>query len=447
MKKKLNTQLISIAALAMVTTLLLMLLFCYNSFRQNAFSDLATLSRIMISMHENNSWEHVGEVANEDNIRLTILDQEGTVLYDNKADPQTMSNHIDRPEIMEALGHQVGKADRQSETLNKRTFYYASMLEDGSVLRIARETKSIFFSLFEYVYLLVILLVFLLILCGGLSIYFTKSIVDPLKKLANEEGALQKADFIKTGYIYPELKPFLEAMATKQEQMTENALMRQQFTANVSHELKTPLTAISGYAELIENGMVPDEKDQKRFATEIHKNAERLLTLINDIIRLTELDQREADVEPEKINLFVMAKECVRSLEMNAKKHHVTIQATGENAFIMADRNMMEELLSNLCDNAIRYNRENGTVTVQVLDRLDHVELVVTDTGIGIPLEHREHIFERFYRVDKGRSKSTGGTGLGLAIVKHILIKHHTSAQILSEVGKGTEIHVRFDKA
>ena len=447
MKKKLNTHLISIAALAMMATLLLMLLFCYNSFRQNAFSDLATLSKIMVAMHGNNSWERVGEAAAAENLRLTILDQEGTVLYDNEADPQKMVNHMDRPEIRDAVSQQVGKADRQSETLNKRTFYYASQIEDGTILRLSRETKSIFFSLFEYIYLLIILLIVLLFLCGGLSFYFTKSIVDPLKKLASEEGALQKADFIKTGYIYPELKPFLEAMSTKQEQMSENALMRQQFTANVSHELKTPLTAISGYAELIENGMVTNETDQKHFATEIHKNAERLLTLINDIIRLTDLDRRETEVELEKVNLFEMAKECAKSLDMNAKKHHVSIHAVGENAFIMADRNMMDELLLNLCDNAIRYNCEEGSVTIEVLDRLDYVELSVRDTGIGIPMEHREHIFERFYRVDKGRSKSTGGTGLGLAIVKHILMKHGTTAQVISEVNKGTEIHIRFKKA
>ncbi len=228
-----------------------------------------------------------------------------------------------------------------------------------------------------------------------------------------------------------------------QVDMVENTKMRQEFTANVTHELKTPLTSISGYAELIETGMA-SEADITRFAQGIHTNANRLIILINDIIRLSELDSEEDEIITEELDLYEMASTCVEMLEPSAEKHHVTIALTGEHCHIKANKMMMEELLYNLCDNAIRYNNINGSVTVNVRkDKADTV-LTVTDTGIGIPKEHQERIFERFYRVDKSRSKSTGGTGLGLAIVKHIIVKHHAKLEVESEVGRGTVMKVLF---
>ena len=240
------------------------------------------------------------------------------------------------------------------------------------------------------------------------------------------------------------MKPFIDAIKRQHDDVLENAKLRQEFTANVSHELKTPLTAISGYSELIENGMVIDEGEIRRFCGEIHKSAGRLLTLINDVIRLSELDDSENSEILEPINLLDSTRACVGMLQINAEKHHVTLTAEGENTVIMATKQMVEEVLYNLCDNAIRYNRENGSVTVIVEDRLDTAILTVKDTGIGIPREHQERIFERFYRVDKSRSKSTGGTGLGLAIVKHILIKLDATISLRSEPGEGTEITVSF---
>ncbi len=228
-----------------------------------------------------------------------------------------------------------------------------------------------------------------------------------------------------------------------QVDMMENAKMRQEFTANVTHELKTPLTSISGYAELIENGMA-SETDIIRFAQGIHANANRLIILINDIIRLSELDSDEDEVVTEELDLYEMAAACVEMLEPSAEKHHVTISLKGEHCRIKANRMMIEELLYNLCDNAIRYNNTNGSVEVNVERDRDYVVLTVSDTGIGISKEHQERIFERFYRVDKSRSKSTGGTGLGLAIVKHIIVKHHAKLEVESEVGKGTVMKVLF---
>ena len=222
-----------------------------------------------------------------------------------------------------------------------------------------------------------------------------------------------------------------------------NAKMRQEFTANVSHELKTPLTAISGYSELIENGMISSESELRRMAGEIHSNSGRLITLINDVIRLSELDEEQEEVL-QKIPLLVAAKSCVQMLQINAEKHGVTLTLEGEEVSLWGTRQMVDEVLYNLCDNAIRYNKENGSVTVKVHRQNDCAVLIVQDTGIGIPEECQKRIFERFYRVDKGRSKSTGGTGLGLAIVKHILVRLKGKLSLVSKPGEGTTITIVF---
>ena len=228
------------------------------------------------------------------------------------------------------------------------------------------------------------------------------------------------------------------------EQKEKRENMRSEFLGNVSHELKTPLTAISGYAELVENGMVAEEGEVRRFCGEIHKNTGRLLVLINDVIRLSELDDSENQETMEPVNLYECAKNCVDMLQLNAEKHGVTLTVSGVSVVISANHQMVEEVLYTLCDNAIRYNKEKGSGSVIVEDRLDLAVLTVKDTGIGIPREHQERIFERFYRVDKSRSKSTGGTGLGLAIVKHILLKLNAEIALKSEPGEGTEITVTF---
>ena len=242
---------------------------------------------------------------------------------------------------------------------------------------------------------------------------------------------------------YKELSPFMTTIRQQHADILDSARMRQEFTANVSHELKTPLTAISGYAELIEHGMA-DKENAARFAGEIHKNAARLLSLINDIIQLSQLDGGRKQMEFVNLDLHALAQECVDMLALNAQKQNVTMQVSGKTSMIMADKQLMEELVYNLCDNAIRYNNRGGSVNVTVGQESGHTFLVVKDTGIGISKENQERVFERFYRVDKSRSKATGGTGLGLAIVKHIVSQHGAKISIESEEGKGTEIRVDF---
>mgnify|MGYP000475375926 CR=1 FL=1 len=262
---------------------------------------------------------------------------------------------------------------------------------------------------------------------------------------------------IQTGYGSSDLKvdDFSETqeISTKFNELTARMKVlddsRQEFVSNVSHELKTPLTSISGYSELIESGMAADE-DIVRFAAEIHKNSNRLLTLINDIIRLSELDQVEEHNCFEELDIYDIAQNCVEMLRLSARKHDVTMELHGVHRIICANRQMMDELVYNLCDNAIRYNRKGGRVTVTAVAFDKTAEtgatiIEVKDTGIGISKEHQERIFERFYRVDKSRSKSTGGTGLGLAIVKHIVAAHkNASLSLTSEPGKGTCIRVAF---
>lgn len=241
---------------------------------------------------------------------------------------------------------------------------------------------------------------------------------------------------------YRELVPFASMIRKQHTDILSAAKARQDFSANVSHELKTPLTAISGYAELIEAGMVDEEK-QKHFIQEIRKNAQRLLSLINDIIRLSELDRTDSQSTFDKFDLNEIVLECMEALDVNAKNRQVTLEYTGEKCNICGSKEMMRELTDNLVQNAIRYNKPNGSVWVEVHGG-DQPRLVVKDNGIGIPADEQQRIFERFYRVDKSRSKATGGTGLGLAIVKHIVEIHDAKLSLESELGQGTTITVNF---
>ena len=279
----------------------------------------------------------------------------------------------------------------------------------------------------------------LVILCAlGFSVHIL--IIDHFSPMVNGV-ALSCVQFLVCGVLCTAAALFTETFTLAD--ILKSARMRQDFTANVSHELKTPLTAISGYAELMENGMVPPEEIGS-FAQKIEKNARRLLSLINDIIRLSELDSSNTQLLVEKFDLFEEAQICVENMQIYAEKNDVTITYEGGHQEITANREMINELINNLCANAIRYNKKNGSVKVRVDSSQGHPYISVADTGIGISKEHQKRVFERFYRVDKSRSKQTGGTGLGLAIVKHIVALHDAQLNLESEVGKGTTITVTF---
>lgn len=440
MKKKINTRMVLVAVLGIVATMILLMAVFYDVFRKQMISDLRIYALLLQNENSQEQLVATGENMLAEHVRITYMDADGEVLYDNQTDSTDMENHSERPEVREAMENGEGQAIRRSATLDKSTFYYAVKLEDGKLLRVSIEAESIYSILGSAMPSLVWIGAVLVLLSFLLAHYLTRNLVEPIEKLAEH---LDDGEEITH---YEELEPFIQTIQKQHQDIMENAKLRQEFTANVTHELKTPLTSISGYAELIETGMASGD-DVVRFSRGIHQNAQRLLTLINDIIRLSELDASQEELAVERLDLYELAAGCVETLGVSAEKHQVELQLLGGSSYVLGDKMMLEELLYNLCDNAIRYNNENGKVQVDVHREGDQVILMVKDTGIGIPKEHQDRIFERFYRVDKSRSKSTGGTGLGLAIVKHIIARHHAELRMDSHPGEGTAIWVTFTAA
>lgn len=360
------------------------------------------------------------------------------VLYDNDASAESLTNHLDRPEIREALENGTGESIRQSDTMNRNTIYYAERLDNGTVLRVATDVRSLSSVMLSVAPVLSMILFLIIFICIALSHFLAKQLIRPIEVMVKNA---RNADYESP---YPELEPLAENLRAQHIEVLAAAKARQDFTANVTHELKTPLTAISGYAELLENDMVESEK-RKHFYREIRKSADRLQLLINDIIRLAELDRAESKLE--SVDLCEAVRECESDLRVVAQQRGVEIEfeyGHGECIKVLGNMEMLKELTENLVNNAIRYNNPGGKVFVQVCECDGNVRLIVRDNGIGIPLSEQERIFERFYRVDKSRSKETGGTGLGLAIVKHIVELHHARILVDSEVGRGTTMTVVF---
>lgn len=440
MKKKINFQFMFISAVGILLTFCLSTVIFYELFKSEVVDELKTYADVI---KETQSYDQIlqGEYDPDvDDLRITMIKKDGKVFYDSFADVKKMENHSNRQEVRQALKHGNGKAIRTSDTLDKNTFYYAVRLDDGNVLRVAKESRSIWSVFIKVMPAILILIFVILAISKMLSDVLTKSLLLPIEEMSEN---LDHLDDITT---YKELMPFINTIQEQHKNILMNAKMRQEFTANVSHELKTPLTAISGYSELIQNGMT-NEEETIRFAGEIHKSAKRLLTLINDTIRLSQLDTSEQKVIYEAIDLYKIAEDCVNMLKFSAENHGITISIHGTNAYLEGNKEMLEEVVYNLCDNAIRYNNEGGKVDVTVKPVKGKIYLCVEDNGIGISKEHQERIFERFYRVDKSRSKSTGGTGLGLAIVKHIIQQHGAHMELTSEKGKGTKIEIEFSKS
>ena len=439
MKKKIFKYFACMITVAILATTLLLSWVNYEIFKGRVMDDLEAYGR-MFAVEMNGEAETQSALHSlEEDIRVTLVHADGTVYYDNFADPNAMDNHADRPEIRQALENGSGSDIRNSSTVDQSAFYYAVRLKNGDVMRLAQEASNIWSVYFRSMPLIVLLAAGMACVSLYLAHLLTARLVQPIERMTahlnNVSGVAR----------YPELEPFMDMIEQQHEEILRSANMRVEFTANVSHELKTPLTSISGYAELIESGMAQGEQ-AKTFAAEIHKSANRLLTLINDIIRLSQMDAPMPDLKFEPVDLAQIATNTFEQLEMSARKADVTLQLDAKPAMVEADRQMMDELLYNLCDNAIRYNVHGGSVKLEVRPIRDKVIVCVQDTGIGISPENQEHVFERFYRVDKSRSKATGGTGLGLAIVKHIAVKHNAQIELESELGRGTKISVIFER-
>ena len=484
--------------------------------------------------------------------RITYIDQDGTVLFDNEADVSEMKNHSDRTEFQKAEKYGAGESSRYSDTLSEKTIYYALRLKDGTVLRVSGTQDSVLALVENLIFPLCGLLCLMLILSGIMASAISKRIVKPINELDLESPEENR--------IYEELSPLLSKIhrqnreiqnqleLAKQQQeefslitenmqeglividkytmilsanssawnlfhmdrvcqgesvycldreeefrhaieqvlsgehtelvlklngsdiqlianpvirdkKTEGAVvllvnvtekleresLRREFSANVSHELKTPLTSISGFAEIMQGGLVKNE-DIPKFAGRIYKESQRLLQLVEDVIQISQLDEEKTSYVWEPVDVYQVCKNAFESLKEKAKRLNVHLYICGERMKMEAVRTLLEEAIYNVCDNAIKYNRNDGSVSVFLTQTAQEIQIVVKDTGVGIPKEDQDRVFERFYRVDKSHSKEIGGTGLGLSIVKHAVGALKGSVILRSEEGNGTEICMKFPK-
>lgn len=439
MVNKTFTKILSLGlGIVLVTSLLTVIVF-HSYYEKQAQSNLkSTAILVSAEINANNDYSFINNV--NDDTRITIIDSNGTVLADSIEDAKAMESHADRPEFKEALQSGQGSTIRKSATIDQNTYYYAIRLNNGNVLRVAITSQSVFMVFYQSLIYIAIVSFIVMIISLAISYAITKSIVKPITDIGNN------LDNIETQETFEELTPFVNVLKEHKQKQNELDKQKKEFTANVSHELKTPLTSIAGYAELIESGIAKEE-DVKPFAHTIRKQALRLVTLTEDIIQLSQLDEAQPEsISFEEINLSAIAEGCAESLEMNAKGKNIKINLELEECYINGNASLIEEMIYNLIDNAIRYNKENGYVKVSIKKQYNmKAMLSVEDNGIGIPSEYQERIFERFFRVDKSRSKETGGTGLGLAIVKHIAQVHNAKLSVISELDKGTTIEVKFN--
>ena len=383
-------------------------------------------------------------------LRITLIDSKGGILYDSDAEAVKMENHNDREEVIDAFAKGVGEDLRYSSTLQAKVFYFAKRLNDDNVLRLGMRQANLQQVFSKTIPYLIVLLAAIVAASILIAIGLSRAFISPLQKLVDQLGT---PELMSIENVYKEIAPLvntirkqdlelqltIEQLSNEKQKITH---LKDEFTANASHELKTPLTSISGYAELIENDIAKPE-DVKVFAGKIHKEALRLQSIANDIITLSKLDGQQGELFDlnEKVNLWNVAHGCVEDLSLNANKKSVQLALEGDKAAeILGNSKLLYEMVFNLVDNSIRYTEPGGKVAVVV----EPGTIVVKDTGIGIPEECQSRIFERFYRVDKSRSKETGGTGLGLAIVKHIAEVLHATIHLNSTVGLGTEVRIGF---
>lgn len=374
-------------------------------------------------------------------VRVTLVGTDGTVLYDNQNSVASMPNHADRPEIAEALSDGTGSAERDSETSGYVSVYRAIRLANGNVLRLAVDRDGAAAAVRHDLLLVCAVVLVIIAVCWAASRLVADRLVSPILAIDPAEP--------DAAVTYVEIEPLVERISEQVEELRGADLMRREFTSNVTHELKTPLSSISGASELIRDGIARPE-DVPEFAGRIYDEAHHMTELVNDILTLSKLDESERSGDasllgaPEPVNLLHVAREVATRLAPVAEKTGVSITATGEACVVQGYPRLLDELVYNLCDNAIRYNHEGGWVDVSVSLEDECPLLVVADSGSGIPAEQQAKVFERFYRGEQSRSRETGGTGLGLAIVKHAATLHGAALTLDSEPGRGTTVCVRF---
>lgn len=545
MKNKIFRALVALAAMAVLVASGLITFLVSQDYFNETKKELAQEARYISMGLESGGNDFLNKIAAENgsNVRITLIDKDGIVLFDNQAEAKTLENHAMRQEIMEAVAVGAGEAERFSDTLDKTTYYYAVRLEDGKILRLARTIDSIYKSVLQMLPIMGGIVIVVAFLASIVARRVTFNLIKPLDQVNLDEPLDNET--------YDELAPFLTRIAKqkrqlsknlkklrgKQEELTiitnnmneglvllngqQNVLfinesaakifgfstkevigrniltvdraqevqdllqkvsqagkgeglyekdghfyqlsgssvngsgsviliydvtekmtaekLRREFSANVSHELKTPLQSILGYAEIMKNGLVKDE-DKQRFLERIHAEAGNMIELIQNIMELSRLDENKTLDEFEDVDLLKLAQSVTLRLKHKAQTKGVTLDVSGSSACVCGVQSILSEVLYNLVDNSIKYNKDNGKVDVKVQDGREEVTVSVSDTGIGIGAADRERVFERFYRADKSHSKEIGGTGLGLSIVKHGVLFHKGRVELESEPGVGTTI-------
>ena len=551
MTKKIFKSIMFVCALVLAVGLAAVMGILYSNFDGQMRKELSKEAAYLAYGVEQQGVDYLKNIKDK-SARITYIDQDGTVLFDNEADVSEMKNHSDRTEFQKAEKYGAGESSRYSDTLSEKTIYYALRLKDGTVLRVSGTQDSVLALVENLIFPLCGLLCLMLILSGIMASAISKRIVKPINELDLESP--------KENQIYEELSPLLSKIhrqnreiqnqleLAKQQQeefslitenmqeglividkytmilsanssawnlfhidrvcqgesvycldreeefrhaieqvlsgehtelvlklngsdiqlianpvirdkKTEGAVvllvnvtekleresLRREFSANVSHELKTPLTSISGFAEIMQGGLVKNE-DIPKFAGRIYKESQRLLQLVEDVIQISQLDEEKTSYVWEPVDVYQVCKNAFESLKEKAKRLNVHLYICGERMKMEAVRTLLEEAIYNVCDNAIKYNRNDGSVSVFLTQTAQEIQIVVKDTGVGIPKEDQGRVFERFYRVDKSHSKKIGGTGLGLSIVKHAVGALKGSVILRSEEGNGTEICMKFPK-
>lgn len=551
MTKKIFKSIMFVCALVLAVGLAAVMGILYSNFDGQMRKELSKEAAYLAYGVEQQGVDYLKNIKDK-SARITYIDQDGTVLFDNEADISEMKNHSDRTEFQKAEKYGAGESSRYSDTLSEKTIYYALRLKDGTVLRVSGTQDSVLALVENLIFPLCGLLCLMLILSGIMASAISKRIVKPINELDLESPEENR--------IYEELSPLLSKIhrqnreiqnqleLAKQQQeefalitenmqeglividkytmilsanssawnlfhmdrvcqgesvycldreeefrhaieqvlsgehtelvlklngsdiqlianpvirdkKTEGAVvllvnvtekleresLRREFSANVSHELKTPLTSISGFAEIMQGGLVKNE-DIPKFAGRIYKESQRLLQLVEDVIQISQLDEEKTSYVWEPVDVYQVCKNAFESLKEKAKRLNVHLYICGERMKMEAVRTLLEEAIYNVCDNAIKYNRNDGSVSVFLTQTAQEIQIVVKDTGVGIPKEDQDRVFERFYRVDKSHSKEIGGTGLGLSIVKHAVGALKGSVILRSEEGNGTEICMKFPK-
>lgn len=444
MKRKIFNNMIYIAVCAvMLTTILLTFVTYYRYMEQVKLGirDEAGYLATALNMHGRQDLDEYKTVTDS---RITWVGSKGDVIYDSEGHPEEMSNHGSRKEIKDAVKKKTGESTRFSKTLQAQTYYYAIQLDDGSVLRLSRETHSILRQMEEVAGVAVLVVVVVLVLAVALSRILTRRIVEPI----NQINLIHPKD----NKTYSELTPLLDRIEKQNQDIEEQIQeikeaenMRKEFSANVSHELKTPLTTISGYAELMKDGMVRPE-DMGRFSATIYHEAKRLISMIEGIIKLSRLDENQVELERESVDLYELAFKVKNDLLRKSDEEQVAVHVRGVHTTVTGVYQILYEMFFNMCENAIKYNEPGGRVVMTIAMMDDYPTAVIEDTGIGIPQEDLDRIFERFYRVDKSHSNQKEGSGLGLSIVKHGAEFHHAQMTVNSELGEGTTITIIFPK-